>query len=66
VTRGDVNYAQTAMAQTNGTINEDSLVVGSAMRDYIAHTLKHTPINLPSTATGERYAANATHKAIDD
>jgi len=35
------------MAETDIGVNEDSRLVGSAMRDYVAHALENTLVHCP-------------------
>jgi hypothetical protein len=44
VTGGDVDDAESPMAQTDVTVDEDAFVVGTTMPDDVAHSLKHTAI----------------------
>jgi Arc/MetJ family transcription regulator len=45
MTSGDVDDAQTAMTETNVSVDEDSIVVGSAVRDDVAHRFQDGPRN---------------------
>jgi len=49
------------MAQPDVPIDEDSLFVGSAMRDDVAHRLQHGLGNDLARPAGECYSVNAAH-----
>jgi hypothetical protein len=43
--RRDINNTETAMAQSDATIDEQTLVIRPAMSNDVAHPFKHIAIN---------------------
>jgi hypothetical protein len=46
MTGGNVNDAEPAMTESDATINEEPLVVGTSVLDHVAHPLKHARVDL--------------------
>jgi hypothetical protein len=52
VTGGNVNDAQAAMTQPDPILDEDARVVGTAMRDLVAHPLDDVALDAPAGSLG--------------
>ena len=45
MTAGHIDDAQSAMAQTDGAVDEDALIVRATMRDDVSHARQHAGVN---------------------
>jgi hypothetical protein len=61
MTGGDVDDAQTAMAQTDVPIDEKTFVIGAAMPYDVAHRFELRARDRPARSTRKRYSVNAAH-----
>src|SRR5256885_10798981 len=62
---GDIHDAQTTMAQSNLSVNQDAFIVRPAMRKYVAHTPKLARVHAASRPTRKGYPVNSTHKRLE-
>jgi hypothetical protein len=59
----DVDYAQSSMTKADITVNEQSLIVGPAMRNHVTHAFQHMRVNYAMRSARKGYSVYSTHKA---
>jgi hypothetical protein len=64
MTGGDVNYAQSAVAQSDSSVYEDAFVVWSPMSNDISHALKRHRVDDSPRFAGKGYTVYATHTIV--
>jgi hypothetical protein len=52
MTRGNIDDAQSAMAQANAVVDENARIVRTSMRDDVTHSLHDVSLNVTSGAGG--------------
>jgi hypothetical protein len=61
VTCGDINDAEPAVTQPDVGLNKQTFIVGTTMRDHVAHALQARTINSAQGFAGNGYSVYPTH-----